>query len=128
LALAAVLAFVAYRAYGHFTAEEDIPIASEGPPRGRTQEEWGEYLYDAHGCAACHSIAGVRGIGGSLDGIVGQTRHFTDDTDGVVDRDYLRESIMTPQRRVVLGFSGSMPRYDFRDDEVSALVAYLESI
>ena len=41
---------------------------------------------------------------------------------------YLRESIITPQRKVVMGFSGSMPRYDFRDDEVSALVAYLESI
>jgi hypothetical protein len=27
-----------------------------------------------------------------------------------------------------MGFSGSMPRYDFRDNEVSALVAYLASI
>lgn len=122
------MAFLAYQAHLHFTEEEQEPIASEGPPRGRTQEEWGEYLYDAHGCAACHSIAGVRGIGGSLDGILGQTRHFTDGADGVVDRDYLRESIITPQRKVVMGFSGSMPRYDFRDDEVSALVAYLESI
>ncbi|MCA9534288.1 MAG: cytochrome c [Myxococcales bacterium] len=122
------MAFLAYRVYAHYSAEEQYPVASEGPPRGRTLEEWGAYLYDAHGCAACHSIAGVRGVGGSLDRIMGQTRHFTDGSDGVVDADYLRESIITPQRKVVMGFSGSMPRYDFRDDEVNALVAYLSSI
>lgn len=122
------MAFLAYRAYAHYAREEQYPVASEGPPRGRTLEEWGAYLYDAHGCAACHSIAGVRGVGGSLDRIVGQTRHFTDGSDGVVDEDYLRESIITPQRKVVMGFSGSMPRYDFRDDEVRALVAYLSSL
>jgi cytochrome c oxidase subunit 2 len=122
------LAFLAYQAYRRSADEEHFPVASEGPPRGRTLEQWGAYLYDAHGCAACHSIAGVRGVGGSLNRIVGQTRHFTDGSDGQVDADYLRESIITPQRKVVMGFSGSMPRYDFRDDEVSALVAYLSSI
>ena len=117
-----------YQVYARSTEEVQYPVASEGPPRGRTLEQWGAHLYDAHGCAACHSVAGVRGVGGSLDRIMGQTRHFTDGTDGVVDDDYLRESIITPQRKVVMGFSGSMPRYDFRDDEVNALVAYLSSI
>ena len=122
------MAFLANHAYRSRSGEDLYPVASEGPPRGRTLEQWGAYLYDAHGCAACHSIAGVRGVGGSLDRIMGQTRHFTDGSDGVVDTDYLRESIITPQRKVVMGFSGSMPRYDFRDDEVDALVAYLASI
>jgi cytochrome c oxidase subunit 2 len=122
------LAFLAYRGWTQLNEPELIPIASQGPPRGRTLEQWGVDLFDSHGCAACHSVAGVRGVGGSLDGIMGQTRHFTDGSDGVVDETYLRESIVVPQRHVVMGFASVMPRFDFRENEVDALVAYIMSL
>ncbi|MBK8591828.1 MAG: hypothetical protein IPN77_22440 [Sandaracinaceae bacterium] len=88
----------------HFTEEEHVPIASEGPPRGRTQEEWASISTTPTGCAACHSIAGCAASGpAGRHPRAGAALHRR--LDGLVDADYLRESIITPQRKVVMGFS-----------------------
>ena len=108
--------------------EELTPIPSEGPPGGRTMEEWGGYLFTLNGCGGCHGAEGLRGVGGALSGIIGQRRHFTDGREARVDEAYLRQSIVAPRRDVVLGFQATMPRYELRGPEVDALVAYIVSL
>jgi hypothetical protein len=97
------------------------------PPRGLTQEAWGERLFTEHGCLGCHTLHGARSVGGSLSGIWGASRTFVDGSAGTVDEAYVRESIDAPSDRIVEGFDDTMPSYRQRlsQAQVDALVAFL---
>jgi cytochrome c oxidase subunit 2 len=47
-----------------------------------------------------------------------------------VDENYLRESILEPQAKVVAGYQPVMPTYQgiLNDRELDALIAYLKSL
>jgi cytochrome c oxidase subunit 2 len=45
-----------------------------------------------------------------------------------IDEAYIRRSIMDPAADVVEGYPPVMPKLEITDEEVSALVAYLESL
>ena len=104
--------------------QELEPVPSDHP-RGISEVAWGERLFADFGCAGCHSIAGARGIGGPLNGIMGQTRRFTGGGEAVVDEAYLRESVREPRLHIVEGYPPSMPSYEMSDPQIEALVAYL---
>jgi len=93
-------------------------------------EEGGKMLYDMRGCAQCHSIDGTNRIGPSFQGAFGAQRAFTDGTEGVVDENYIRESLLQPQSKVVAGYDGVMPAFQGRmnDQEIGALIAYIKSL
>lgn len=48
----------------------------------------------------------------------------------IADENYLRESILEPQSRVVAGFEPVMPTYKGRlkDEEITALIAFIKSL
>ena len=85
-------------------------------------------LLDAKDCLTCHSIDGSEGIGPTLKGIYGRKTKLTDGSTITADDVYLRESIINPSNTVVAGFDDVMPKPELTDEEVNAIVEYLENL
>ncbi len=97
--------------------------------------EEGRRTAELMGCVACHSTDGstLGKVGPSWKGIFGSRRTFADRTTGIVDDDYLRQSIKEPTAKVVSGFDKSdtgMPSYEgvITDAQIEALVLYLKTL
>jgi cytochrome c oxidase subunit II len=92
--------------------------------------ELGKLTYENAGCATCHSLDGSRGQGPSWKGIFGATHTFADGTTGVVDENYIRESVLEPHAKVVQGFEPVMPTYKglLRDRQVLGVIEYIKQM
>lgn len=92
--------------------------------------EAGQRVYQVRGCTQCHSIDGSSGIGPSFKGIWGRTEQMKSGEQVVVDENYVRESVLEPQAKIVAGYDGVMPTYQGRlkEDEIRVLIAYLKSL
>lgn len=93
-------------------------------------EELGKLLYEKQGCAVCHSVDGTPKIGPTWKGLFGKPETFTDGTTGTADENYIRQSIVDPNAKVVQGFVPSMPTYQgkLKDVELDGIVAYIKSL
>ena len=85
-------------------------------------------LLEAKDCLTCHSIDGSEGIGPTLKGIYGRKTKLANGSTIVADDVYLRESIVNPSSKVVGGFDDVMPKPELTEEEVNALVEYLENL
>jgi cytochrome c oxidase subunit II len=94
------------------------------PPAGQPAYQ----LLEAKDCTACHSLDGQPGIGPTFKGIYGRTEKMSDGSVVTVDDDYLRESIVNPDAKIVAGFDPLMPKPTLTDKEVKEMVDYLETI
>ncbi len=92
--------------------------------------EAGEMLYRQRGCGQCHSTDGTARVGPSLKGIYGHVVTFTDGTSVEVDDNYIRQSILEPQAKIVSGYPSNMPTYKglLNDDEITALIEFIKSL
>ncbi len=92
--------------------------------------EAGEKLYAMHGCTQCHTTDGTRKTGPSFKGIFGHEVRLKDGSTVVVDEDYIRESILDPQAKVVEGFEPVMPPFAGRikPEEVDAIIEFIRSL
>lgn len=91
--------------------------------------ESGQKLSVSKGCMACHTTTGVRLIGPSWKDLFGKTEP-TDKGEVKVDENYVRESILDPQAKVVTGFQPVMPTFrgQIADQEIDEIVAYIKSL
>lgn len=85
-------------------------------------------LLEAKDCMTCHSIDGSEGIGPTLKGVYGRKTKLTNGSTITADDVYLRDSIVNPSTTVVAGFDDVMPKPDLTDEEVNAIVEYLENL
>lgn len=106
-------------------------------PDDLTTEEWGEKLFNAKGCITCHGPKGAGEVGGSkttgpkLTGIFGHSVELSGAPSVVADENYIRESILRPQAKIVKGyenvqmtpFAGALT-----DDELDAIIAFIKSL
>jgi cytochrome c oxidase subunit 2 len=99
-------------------------------PEGMSLEEAGKLLYKTKACATCHSIDGTPGVAPSFLGKFGSTEKLADESEVLVDENYVRESILNPQTNVVMGFQPVMPTYQgvITDRQIDALISYLKSL
>lgn len=97
---------------------------------GLPPEEFGAKLYTQRACNTCHSIDGSKNVGPSFKGIFGRTEQLKDGSTIIVDEEYIRESILNPQAKLVQGYDPVMPAFQglLRDREIEALIAYLKSL
>jgi cytochrome c oxidase subunit 2 len=95
------------------------------PPR-----ELGELLYNKRGCPQCHTIDGAPSTGPTFKGIWGEARQFADGSAGVVDENYVRESILEPQAKVRAGFNPVMPTFKgkLKDKHITGIIEYIKSL
>lgn len=92
--------------------------------------ELGELTYNQSGCSTCHSIDGSPKIGPSFKGAFGRTEQLQTGSSIQVDENYLRESILEPQAKIVAGFPPAMPTYkgQLSDRRISGLVEYIKTL
>jgi len=97
---------------------------------GISLEEYGRKLYVSKACNTCHSLENKNLVGPAFNGIYGKTRVFTSGEKLDADENYLRESILEPQAKVVAGFDPVMPTYQglLGDREIDAIIAYMKTL
>ena len=98
--------------------------------KGKTPAEFGAILYTKSGCSACHTVDGSKLIGPTWKGIFGTKVMCTQGGEFLVDENYLRESMMAPQAKVVMGYQPVMPTYKgiLSDKEIDAIIAYIQTL
>jgi cytochrome c oxidase subunit 2 len=89
----------------------------------------GRMLYESRGCATCHSLDGTRGQGPSFKGIFGEQQRTTSGPPVLVDENYVRESILQPQAKIVEGYQPIMPTFQgvLKEREIQALIEFIKS-
>ncbi|WP_256205489.1 c-type cytochrome [Calditerricola satsumensis] len=64
-----------------------------------------------------------------MEGIYGTERELADGSKVKVDDEYLKESIVNPNAKVVKGYGPAMPAYpQLSDAQLQALVDYIKSL
>jgi cytochrome c oxidase subunit II len=90
----------------------------------------GEKLFQSLGCASCHKMD-VQGRGPILVGVFGKPQKLDNGQEVIADEAYIRESILDPQAKRVLGF-GSVQMPSFRgqvtEEQILQLIAYIRSL
>jgi cytochrome c oxidase subunit 2 len=91
--------------------------------------ELGKRLYSTQQCKNCHSLDGSRVVGPSFKGLYGMKNHkMSDGSTVTVDENYLRQSILNPNAKVVKGYPAAMPpNYsNLSERKLSALIAFMK--
>lgn len=104
-----------------------MAAARAGSPPAGTLAAQGKALAQSKGCVACHTVDGGKSVGPTWKGLAGKTETMADGSSVVADEAYLRRSISDPNAQVVQGFAPIMPKVGVSEDELAALVAYIES-
>jgi cytochrome c oxidase subunit 2 len=88
----------------------------------------GYALFRAHGCSGCHA-AGSTVHAPLLDGLLGRTVHLQDGTSLVADENYVRDSILAPEKQIVAGYAPLMPSFagQLGEEDIEAIIAWLRS-
>ncbi len=98
---------------------------------GVAPEVYGQALYKKYACSTCHSLDGSKITGPSWKGIWG-TQEATSAGVVKVDENYIRESILTPNAKVVGGYQNPsvMPSYTgiLKDKDIEAIIAYIKTL
>jgi cytochrome c oxidase subunit 2 len=85
-------------------------------------------LLEAKDCLTCHSINGEESIGPTLKGVYGRAVKLNNGSTVTADDVYLRESIVSPDAKIVDGFDDLMPKPELTEEETNAIVEYLENL
>lgn len=90
----------------------------------------GQAIFQQQGCATCHRLDGGNGLGPDLRSVYGSTVTLEFGDPVVADEEYLRESIVNPQAKIVAGFPELMPTYQdqLSEEELLQLVDYIKSL
>ncbi|MFA5668075.1 MAG: cytochrome c oxidase subunit II [Balneolaceae bacterium] len=93
--------------------------------------EHGKSLLTLNGCQSCHSVDGSKGIGPTLKGIWGHDVTLSNGSTVTVDENYIRESILDPQAKIVKGFE-LVPMTSFMgildDKEIDSIIEYIKTL
>ena len=96
---------------------------------GATPAERGEVLFGRLGCAGCHM--GTQSRCPPLQGVYGRTEQLQGGATAFVDEDYIHESIVNPNAKVVAGYPRDvMPSFAGQIDDAGLrdLIAYVKSL
>jgi len=89
----------------------------------------GKQIYEQNACQTCHSRDGSDGIGPTHLNIFEKTRQLADGSTVTADEEYLRESIVNPNAKMVEGYDPVMAPYSYLSDaEVQSLIEYMKTI
>src|SRR5215813_2560797 len=89
----------------------------------------GEKLFQEFGCVTCHRAdSGARGP--NLLGLYGRPVRLTDNRVVIADDNYIRESILNPNAKVVSGFQAIMPTFQgvVTEDQLIQVTEYIKHL
>lgn len=115
------------------TREEFDKYMEEGQEEGQLPlAKRGEKLFALKACASCHSVdSPAVKVGPSLFKKFGTEETLEGGVKVMVDENYVRESILQPNAKIVNGFPhGVMPTFQgqINENELNALVEYVKSL
>jgi cytochrome c oxidase subunit 2 len=89
----------------------------------------GQKLFEKYACNTCHTNDAT-GRGPVLLGLYGSTITLSNDATLQADENYIRESILNPQAKVVKGFQPLMPTFQGQvsEDDLMKLLAYIKTL
>lgn len=99
-------------------------VAVKGPSLGAK-------LHQEKGCMACHSIDGSPRVGPTFKGLFGKSEEVIKagkEQKVVVDETFIRNYIENPNVIRIEGYPPIMPKISMTDEELTALVDYIESL
>ncbi len=92
------------------------------------EAERGRQVSIDNGCAVCHGQYGQGGAASGFFGLWQSEVELADGTSVVADVDYLRRAIVDPAAEIVAGSNVEMPQVELSDDEVNALLTWIEAL
>ena len=113
----------------HVMEPADYQAWLTGGGGGGTLAQRGERLFSELACNTCH-IGDGSGRGPSLLNKFGTQEQLANGSVVNIDESYVRESILTPQMKVVAGFQPLMPTFQglVNEESVMALIEYVKSL
>ena len=113
----------------HVMEPADYQAWLSGGGGGGTLAQRGERLFSELACNTCH-LGDGSGRGPSLRNKFGTQEQLANGSVVNIDESYVRESILTPQRKVVAGFQPLMPTFQglVNEESVMALIEYVKSL
>jgi cytochrome c oxidase subunit II len=92
--------------------------------------ELGQAMYKQFGCAACHSLDGKPNTGPTFKGLFGRAETLATGKQITVDENYIRDSLLTPQKDIVQGFPPQMPSFQgqLSDKKIDGLIAFIKTL
>jgi cytochrome c oxidase subunit 2 len=109
---------------------ETTRLTAAAPVR-LTLAQQGHELVKSKGCISCHSVDGSpNSVGPSFKGIWGKSQEMADGSQTVVNDQYIRESIVQPNARIVKGFNPVMPTFQglLDEAEINAVAAFIKDL
>jgi cytochrome c oxidase subunit 2 len=104
-----------------------------GAPAGQSMTASGAQLFEQLACHTCHrqmenGPAAQRGP--NLEGVYGNPQRLADGRDVIADDEYIRESILNPQAKIVAGYPPIMPTYQGQvtEEQLTQLIAYVRTL
>jgi cytochrome c oxidase subunit 2 len=89
----------------------------------------GALLFDKAGCISCHHMDGT-GVGPSLVGVYNSQVQLQGGGVVLADENYIHESIVAPNAKIVSGYQPVMPSFtgQFSEEELMSVVAFVKSL
>jgi cytochrome c oxidase subunit II len=99
------------------------------PYKGLNMTEIGEKVYKGR-CLACHHLTDAKLVGPGWKGLFGKERQFADGSKTTADENYLRESILTPNAKIVAGFTPAMPTFagQLNEQELKSVIEFIKTV
>ena len=100
-------------------------------PKEMSLADKGKEIYKTRVCITCHSLDGSKMTGPTWKGLYGATRNFADGSSLSADDNYLKESIMNPNTKIVKGYApNQMPSYQgqLTDDDITAVIEFIKTL
>jgi cytochrome c551/c552 len=85
----------------------------------------GPAIFQTRGCVGCHSIQGVSVAASIGPDLTRVSERAGDRIEGLSPRDYVAQSVRSPQAFIVPGYTAIMPTFELTDDELDVLVDFL---
>ncbi|NIV45764.1 MAG: c-type cytochrome, partial [Gammaproteobacteria bacterium] len=100
-------------------------------PSGQSLASTGEKLFEDLACHTCHR-EDAQGRGPVLDEVFGNPVLLADGRKVIADENYLRESILNPQAKIVAGYEAPvlMPTFQGQvsEEQLLQLIQYIKSL
>ena len=102
----------------------------DNPYKGLSMAQIGQKVYQGR-CIACHLATDKKNIGPGFAGLMGRKTEFENAESMEADEDYIRESILNPNAKIVKGYpKGVMPTFagQLKEKEISGLIEYIKTL
>ena len=107
--------------YARWLARENVPISLAAQ---------GQRVFHTLGCSGCHAENSKIHAPLLLSGIYGKPVPLSDGRVVVADDQYIRDSILLPNKQIAAGYAPLMPTYQnhISEEDLTAVIAYLKSL